>query len=1053
MSRFMLFLMITFPVIVILGGCGPKAHSNKSTRNDLTQIPVSAELDSALVAARLRLEIPDPDIPSIRDMVQYEDLRTRLKNPVTRQQAGEELYTLWHGDPKNFLWIELAKNNNYLLDRGDELAEMCARPDLSDTTTAVGAYLAGRLRYKNTDRGQMFHRAEQLIAELDPLSQVWLNAWLASADHGRGETAIAIRRLLRWLPDARSAGGAGLELILWRQIAGLLTSIDRLDDAMHAVTMATTLADHHGDSYRVLEIQIRAASIMEARQEYSGALSLLQDCAGEAETHSYNWLQQDSLGKAAEICSELGDYPRALEFDRRNLTLALTMGDPLNIPITLGSIAHDYRMLGQLDSCLVNLTRAQKYVDAYGDPRYQAKMVASLAEYHCLAGNYDQADSLLNKAEHLDTSAGTRSHEARLLLDLLPQAVEMGRTDLAYRWLARLGQLKTAMHKTGFDQNLNADYEFASTHLFAQQGEFGLAAEALQRAKVAVDAHGGEGQQLQYYYAAGELARMREDPRTAYQFFAKCQELAQTAGNTNLIADCRIRQGMALLQDGHFRAARELFLPVDGDTTFGQRFRNRLVSLLFRGLTYTADQNSSKALSLFNSALELCTPYSPQDLVARLKVEKARAMMTLGDMIPARKILLEVVSASPRPTGAPALVPELDLLNANYLRDAVELLIRLEIQQSGTESSSGASTLKIAETCLGPRGSGSTPETKYPSLVYLVGREQSFAWAIGGEDVTVVTLPGRQALQNLLAPVLADLSNPNRVPDSDALGKLSAVILTAAANIWHPGETLVIYPDGPLQKTPWYALPLPLSFGENNKVLVLDYGPIVEGSDRQPTQSPSNAVAPKHLSLLAVGCNTTSTGSVNTQALPALRHAEQEAFMVTQLWPSGMATLLTGDNAGWNQLTNTELSDAGVIHIASHAFIHRGLPHRSTLRLAGPEGAEPVTLSQIAALELNSELVFLSCCNAAYRASPRSSGVSDFADAFLTAGAQTVLASTQWIDDEAAAFLAESFYRNWLAGKTKAQALRASLQEMREARADWKHPAYWAFYRLIGVPD
>ena len=61
-----------------------------------------------------------------------------------------------------------------------------------------------------------------------------------------------------------------------------------------------------------------------------------------------------------------------------------------------------------------------------------------------------------------------------------------------------------------------------------------------------------------------------------------------------------------------------------------------------------------------------------------------------------------------------------------------------------------------------------------------------------------------------------------------------------------------------------------------------------------------------------------------------------------------------------------------------------------------------------------------------------------------------MLASPIRVDDEAGAALAESFYRHWLQGTEKAEALRAAQLDLRLNHPRWSHPYYWAFYRLIG---
>jgi len=253
-------------------------------------------------------------------------------------------------------------------------------------------------------------------------------------------------------------------------------------------------------------------------------------------------------------------------------------------------------------------------------------------------------------------------------------------------------------------------------------------------------------------------------------------------------------------------------------------------------------------------------------------------------------------------------------------------------------------------------------------------------------------------------------------------------------------------PDGLLHDVPWSALPL--AWTDMSAALVIDYGPILEYGGEPRLAGGEND--PGELTLLAIGCDSAPGTTTGLAGLPQLRRAEQEALMVHAQWPNPFRQLRVGAGARWDNIVGDDLAESGVIHLASHAEVHQGMPQRSTLRLSSGDSAEPVTLQAVSNLELNAELVYLSCCNAARRMSTGGSGVSDFAGAFLAAGARTVIASTHWVDDEAAAFMAERFYENWFAGRSKAQALRAAQQELRAAREAWNHPSYWAFFRLIG---
>ena len=176
-----------------------------------------------------------------------------------------------------------------------------------------------------------------------------------------------------------------------------------------------------------------------------------------------------------------------------------------------------------------------------------------------------------------------------------------------------------------------------------------------------------------------------------------------------------------------------------------------------------------------------------------------------------------------------------------------------------------------------------------------------------------------------------------------------------------------------------------------------------------------------------------------------LRHAEAEAARIASLWPDTAVTLLLG--AAASDVGDEVFGSHDVVHIASHARVSQGIGDRATVRLGA---GIPLTARGMARQNLNAELIYLSCCEGDRRL--YSGGVTSFARACLKAGARTVIAAGQRIDDAAAAALAERFYRHWLEGRSKAEALRIAQLEMRRESPEWAHPYYWGTYRLMGDP-
>ena len=146
--------------------------------------------------------------------------------------------------------------------------------------------------------------------------------------------------------------------------------------------------------------------------------------------------------------------------------------------------------------------------------------------------------------------------------------------------------------------------------------------------------------------------------------------------------------------------------------------------------------------------------------------------------------------------------------------------------------------------------------------------------------------------------------------------------------------------------------------------------------------------------------------------------------------------------------TAAGLEDADVVHIASHATVEEGLVSQSILRLARTGTPEPIGLAAVGALDLQARLVFLSCCETGLR-QESGSGVTGLADAFLGAGADAVVTSSVKVDDEAGLAFARRFYGHWLAGQSAADAARAAQIDLSGPDSRWRHPFYWAFYKVL----
>ena len=137
--------------------------------------------------------------------------------------------------------------------------------------------------------------------------------------------------------------------------------------------------------------------------------------------------------------------------------------------------------------------------------------------------------------------------------------------------------------------------------------------------------------------------------------------------------------------------------------------------------------------------------------------------------------------------------------------------------------------------------------------------------------------------------------------------------------------------------------------------------------------------------------------------------------------------------------------DCGVLHLATHGVFRQDNPLFSALRLAD----NWLTLADIERLALpQAWLVTLSACETGL-GNLRGGDILGLSQAFLQAGAASLVVSLWPVPDEATKQLMIHFYHYLVAGKSKAAALRSAQLTLR-SDPSYSHPLHWAGFVLIG---
>jgi CHAT domain-containing protein len=183
-------------------------------------------------------------------------------------------------------------------------------------------------------------------------------------------------------------------------------------------------------------------------------------------------------------------------------------------------------------------------------------------------------------------------------------------------------------------------------------------------------------------------------------------------------------------------------------------------------------------------------------------------------------------------------------------------------------------------------------------------------------------------------------------------------------------------------------------------------------------------------------------------ALPESRN-EVETIATDLPKPS---TILLADQATETDFKRLPLSQYNVVHLALHGYADSEFPDRSALVFA-PENP-PVNdgllqVREIRRLPLNASLVTLSACNTGL-GPVGEEGVANIVNAFIEAGAQSVVSTLWEVEDRATAQLMIDFYRHLGHNEGKAESLRRAQLDMLHSGTP---PYYWAGFELVGEPS
>ena len=232
--------------------------------------------------------------------------------------------------------------------------------------------------------------------------------------------------------------------------------------------------------------------------------------------------------------------------------------------------------------------------------------------------------------------------------------------------------------------------------------------------------------------------------------------------------------------------------------------------------------------------------------------------------------------------------------------------------------------------------------------------------------------------------------------------------------------------------------------------------PLFAGPDATPVS------AAREVASLTVNSVFRSGGAHAIRSLAPLPGTRRELNDIASVFGSDSSRITLGAEASETAVKKAPLAGASVVAFATHGLLAGELDGLAepALVFTPPETPSPeddglLTASEVAALDLNAEWVILSACNTAGGdGSPGAEGLSGLAQAFLFAGARSILVSHWPVRDDAAARLTVDTLAVLRAepGLARSEAMRRAMLKMFEDERDpsLAHPSAWAPFVLVG---
>ena len=846
------------------------------------------------------------------------------------------------------------------------------------------------------------------------------------------------------------------------------------------------------------EVSYSKGDFLNASTQLDAALNAFQDNRkGEARVHLFKGYVSGSIGetnkaeveisRALQLYREIKDksgealaltamgvrhtakqdYSRAIEIQKDALEIFHSIGDRYSEAIALNAIGEAYQYLGDYPNALSHHKNAFTLFENTGSLEAAAGTSCGIAGAESATGKLDEALATFEHCLQLSRTVGNIRYEGYALNGIATIYGAQGHSQLALKQYQNLERL----FKSIGDPRAQALALNAHGNLFLQLGEKQKALELFDQA----------------FSLSGKMGDKRILIATLYNL-ARANE----ALGLHEIALSLIRRSFNLIQE-----VRENVASPDFRASYFSEVRKHydlcmeILMQLHRlqpDKGYAAEAFSVNEQGRARLLLDLLSEsrLNMRAGAATDLIEKERRLRGLLRAQAEYQLSLALSGKD-----STAVTDEIAQLRSDY--QSVQAELRKQNPRLFSFEKFAPVNLERIQKELG--------DSDTMLLEYALGDDHSYLWAVTTNSSDVYILPSRREIEDAVREFIKVItarqgidgqgdyeSNVKAADDLylEKAGNLSRILLGPVAEKLG-NRRLVVVADGALQYIPFDALPAqttgPVDASTNlliatNEVVMLPSAstliairgaqnrksspgklvaiiadPVFSASDdRVQGEVPAPAVAKA-----AVDQNPDQAGqqTIKNLKLARLAHASEEADAISAAAPWGTTLVAKGFDASRETAMSPEVSQARIVHFATHGFLDSEHPELSAIVLAmtdrnGVKTDGLMPLPDIYSLNLSADLIVLSACQTALGKDIKGEGFVGLTHSFMSAEAKSVVASLWNVDDRATAALMAAFYEGMLQqGMTPAGALRsAKLKMIRETQ--WTAPYYWAGFVLQG---